>query len=471
MQQMFDVVPPLNEYPMYDAVISTISTEQLPLSALVDDDYFKNDAGYFRWSKIREAYHKGLIDVDKVRDLYLKWRDDPEYYTADGFDVWGEYGNVSPYGKCAKRGNDVYKHRIKEKFSKFDSLPPINFTEIFDGHTPMIFVTLTVDAKKYSLDEAWEAFPQKFHEFESSLRQDKLFGDFVRLRVWEAHESGYPHCHVVYYFKHKMYLTFRHRNKKGNVVHLIQRKYKDKISGFWSMTDNPVGVDVQAVTDTSGAFSEVKKYVTKTVFTKKGDLTNAMLCLFRKQQYSVSKDFIEVVWGSIAGNVSSSSLNDVSRSVLVKREMHNCNKRFPNIVDFRFSGVISQSNVDALKKKEPPPPTFRDQDYNVFRLNGMVDESSSDAEKRRESWSGSFDLSDEEVRFILGLPSLEMVAASKPSLLSCWFGWMDRYVVHEPDIVYCSKCEQLVGYHSDVGNGGYCPECLELSMFVKKDKL
>ena len=91
MQQMFDVVPPLNEYPMYDAVISTISTEQLPLSALVDDDYFKNDAGYFRWSKIREAYHKGLIDVDKVRDLYLKWRDDPEYYTADGFDVWGEY--------------------------------------------------------------------------------------------------------------------------------------------------------------------------------------------------------------------------------------------------------------------------------------------------------------------------------------------------------------------------------------------
>lgn len=421
-QSSFDVAPPLDEYPMYEPIISTVPTEQLPLSALVDDDYFKNDAGFFRWSKIRDAYHKGLIDIDKVRDLYVKWRDDPEYYTVDGFDVWGDYGNISPYGKCAKRGNDVYKHRIKEKFSKLDNLPPINFTEIFDGHTPMIFVTLTVDEKKYTLDEAWDEFPKKFHEFESSLRQDDDFGDFVRLRVWEAHESGYPHCHAAYFFKHRMFLTFQHKRKKdGKIIHLIQNKYNDRLHHYWKMG---ISVDVQAVTDTAGAFSEVKKYVTKTVFTKKGDLTNAMLCLFRKQQYSISKDFIETIWGSLSGKIRSSSLKDVSLSDLVKREMHNCNKRFPNIVDFRFAGVISKDNVDALKKKEPPPPTFRDQDYNVFRLHGMVNKF--EEESKEDSWHGSFDLSDESVRFILGLPSLDSVAASKPSLLSCWFCWMDK---------------------------------------------
>lgn len=412
----FDVEEPQDEFVEYEAVISHISTEQLPLSCLIDDDYFKNDAGFYRWSKIREAYFKGLIDVETVEALYLKWRDDPEYYTVDGFDVWGDYG-LTAYGKCAKRGNDVYKHRIKEKFSKLDSLPPINFTEIFDGHTPMVFITLTVDAKKYSLNEAWESFPKEFHVFESKLRQE--YGDFVRLRVWEAHESGYPHCHGVYHFKHRMFLTFPHRNKKGNVIHLIPRKHKDKISGFWSMTDNPVGVDVQAVTDTSGAFSEVKKYVTKTVFTKKGDRTNAMLCLFRKQQYSMSKDFIETVWGSASGKINSSSLKDVSLSDLVKREMHNCNKRFPNIVDFRFSGVISQLNVDSLIKKEPPPPAFNDKDYNIFQFHGMLDESDKDSDV--ESWHGSFDLSDEKVRFILGLPSIEQMREGKPSLLSAWF--------------------------------------------------
>jgi len=39
----------------------------------------------------------------------------------------------------------------------------------------------------------------------------------------------------------------------------------------------------------------------------------------------------------------------------------------------------------------------------------------------------------------------------------------------ESSLVYCSHCHELIGYRDDVGNGGYCPECLELSMFVTKE--
>jgi hypothetical protein len=39
----------------------------------------------------------------------------------------------------------------------------------------------------------------------------------------------------------------------------------------------------------------------------------------------------------------------------------------------------------------------------------------------------------------------------------------------ESSLVYCSHCHELIGCRDDVGNGGYCPECLELSMFVTKE--
>lgn len=428
-QTLFSGPQPILEYEFYNGSIVK-STFQAPLKCMITDDYFKNGSGFYRWNLIREAYHLGLINEQEVKRLYLSWRDHDEYFIMDGFDVWGEYG-LSVYGKCSKRGNDVYKHRVNEKFNLLDRLPPIDFIEIFPDHrTPMIFVTLTVDPKRFTLKEAWSEVGKYLHRFESSLRQQ--YGPFVKLRVWEAHKSGYPHVHATYYFKKCLFLTFPHKRKKdGKIIHRIPTKHKNKISGFWGMTEQPSGVDVQAVTDTLGSFSEIKKYVTKDIYTEKGNLTNAMLSLFRKQQYSISKDFIKAIWGNTSGKVKDRDLKNDSFSYLVSDTVHNCNKAYSEICDFRFSGVLSQDNLEGYDGFGKPPPLFDDKDYNLFRLFGSLDESKINP---LDLYSGTVRLTDEGFRFVYGLTSLESVSNSKLSLLCCWFSHVDNIIVDHSDI-------------------------------------
>lgn len=407
MQESFNVVVP-EEIPFTD-FNKVPRSLQIPIKDLVDlKELVRNSKGFIRWNLIRDHYYSGLLSESDVKDMYCLWRDQPEFYTNDGFDVWGDY-HTSVYGKSAKRGNDVYKHLIQEKFKVLDSLPSINFTEIFDDKSPMVFLTLTVDTKKYTLREAWHQFSDQFHLFETKLRQE--YGDFVRLRVWEAHESGYPHCHVCYYFKQRMFVTFPSRRKSDKkLIHRIVTKHTQKMSDFWSMGF----VDVQAVTDTSGAISEIVKYVTKSVFNEKGNMTNAMICLFNKQQYSISKDFIRSIWGDLRKAINP---KDISLSHLVKGQRYNCNKHNRNIVDFRFCGVLSEPDIVELMKKEPPPSAFFDQDYSVLMLHGLVALVARDS----RLYSGSFDLSDECLRFELGLDPLSEVMSCKKCLLQGWF--------------------------------------------------
>jgi len=408
-----------------------VSSVQVSLKHLLTDDYFKNDKGFIRWSLIREAYHNRILDVDDVVSLYRNWRDQSEYFLMDGFDVWGTY-HLSAYGKCSKRGNDVYKHRVNEKFEVLDRLPSLNFSEVFpDNRTPMLFVTLTVDTKLYSLDEAWKNISDELHSFETKLRQE--YGDFVKFRVWESHKSGYPHSHIAYYFKKRLFITFPHKRKKdGVIVHRIPTKHRDKINSFWGMSHNVNGVDVQAVVSTSGAMSEIKKYVTKSIFNEKGDKTNAMLCLYRKQQYAISKDFVEVIWGDRSQGVKTDSLKNDSFSLLVKDTVHNCNKEYSEVCDFRYSGVLSETEMFFCDGFGEPPPIFDDKDYNIFRLFDLITEGSSVDSKK--NYSGVVRLVDEGFRFVHGLKLLEEVEGSKVSLLCGWFSLVDNIIVDQQDI-------------------------------------
>ena len=349
----------------------------------IADEHFHNKQGCFRWKFIRSAYFSNFIDTDKVVDLYQKWRDQQEYLWLDGFDIQGEYVK-SLFVKCSKRGNDVYKSRLKTKFSFLNNLDPIYFFGEWGRKcTPMIFVTLTVDSKKYDIDQAWDQISMELHLFESKLRQK--YGSFVKFRVWESHESGFPHAHIVYYFHDKWFQAFKHKDK-----YRITTKHKDTISNYWSMGN----VDVQAVQDTHGAFSEVQKYITKNIWSKKGDLTNAMICLHRKQMYWISqadpyvklheamdayremyenkltikqvlhlelqllqtlmqeflhKDFIGSIWGKqIYDSFYKDGCVDLAEpntTALVKDSVHYCNIAYPEIVKFRFVGCVLHADL------------------------------------------------------------------------------------------------------------------------------
>jgi DNA-directed RNA polymerase subunit RPC12/RpoP len=286
----------------------------------VGSGYTQNKLGCIRWKIIRYFYETGCLTESQVKDLYVKWRDTDERLWMDAYDDSYNYLGVV-FMKAAKRGNDVFKDRVSDKFSFLDGLQPKEFFNpgSFERKkSPMLFVTLTVDTKWHSLKEAWNVISHELHVFETKLRQK--YGKFVKLAVKESHKSGYPHMHVVYYFPHRTFEVFEHYSlkyrcnscgkrfkfsgswdkakhvkckhcgskdvvlKQSKRTWRIPKKDNDTIGHMWNMGY----VDVQAVQDTLGAFSEVVKYVTKEIWTDKGTLTNAMLCLFNKKAYYIS---------------------------------------------------------------------------------------------------------------------------------------------------------------------------------------
>ena len=344
-----------------------------PYPVEITEDWFKNGFGSIRWWRIRSAYYDNIINEDQVTDLYCKWRDASEYFMVNGLNSSSEVV-ISVFVKACKRGNDLYLSNMNKKFGFIDSLPPIHFFTDDQEHktTPMLFVTLTADAKKYSLREAWDNISSEFNRFETLLRQK--YGRFVKFRIWEAHKSGYPHCHVVYYFLDHAFNVFEYFNKKDTRCFIAADKHRKAISNMWSMGN----IDVKGVQDTLGAFSEVKKYITKHVWNTKGDKTNAMCTLFRKQSYYVSqlnyrkkamslfraggtvdevtayisanidkwakRDFIGAVWGvGTYMNVYKALDDGVAeprQNALVKQTMCNYNISLPEIVKWEFVGFV-----------------------------------------------------------------------------------------------------------------------------------
>lgn len=358
------------------------------------DEFFTTDNGCYRWRPIRGAYMNGFITIDRVVGLYKKWRDQKEYLWLEAIDINTEEVKGNFFFKCSKRGNDVYKDRLKQRFNFLDRLDPIYFFLDTDKNkcSPMLFITLTVDPKKYNVDSAWFNISHELHIFDTKLRQ--AFGNFVKFRVWEAHESGFPHVHIALYFNKKWFKVFKHNNKFR-----ITTKHKKQILSYWAMGN----VDIQAVQDTHGAFNEVKKYITKNIWNSKGDLTNAMVCLHDKQMYSLSrcdpfkkrihywkkhgltdwkdqertfmsniskwakKDFIGAIWGSqiyFQFYKECGNLAEPGTTALVKGYLHNCNN-----IDFKFRyvGVVLFNDLcDFIPHLEPewiiqadPPPEFK----------------------------------------------------------------------------------------------------------------
>jgi hypothetical protein len=316
-----------------------------------------------------------------------EWRDTREDLWLDAVNNQGDVIG-SAFVVASKRGNEWYKERLNRKFSFFEDLPPIHFFCEDWGHktTPMLFITPTVDPElvNYDLDQAWDQISLELHLFETKLRQE--YGRFVKLRVWESHVSGFPHAHIVYYFVDRQFEVWEHFDKKkgkltGNRSFRVSNAVRDKIKSFWNLGN----IDIQGVSDTLGALSEVKKYVTKSIWGKKGDLTNTLCSLHNKQAYWISQrdpfslikelegcseeyivdrlgemasyDFIGAIWGSTAymtfykklhKNGIDEGMAEPCMSALVNRALHNCNKELPDFDHFEFKGCFRHDDLALL---------------------------------------------------------------------------------------------------------------------------
>jgi len=227
------------------------------------------------------------LDLHGLRQFYRAWRAFDEYLVLQAQTDYGDRIEKRTVAvKCSKRGNDVYLRRVRRRFGVFHGKDG-EFFHAKDRvrRSSVLFVTLTMDPKRISLHDSWVKVSSEFNRWITGLREK--YGDISALRTWESHESGYPHVHVMLIFHgHEFDVWSQPRKGDGDLVWRIGEKPEFELfPGF---------VDVRA----ARTFSAVVRYIEKRVLQgtdkamekDRGDLTMALLWVFRKRSFSASVD-------------------------------------------------------------------------------------------------------------------------------------------------------------------------------------
>jgi hypothetical protein len=331
------------------------------------DSFLCNEYGSLRWRFIRRHYFSKNLTIKDIIDIYPEWRDDSEFFILHGLvdnstmqsrliskydppeDTWflePEKEDIYKFIKASKRGNDVYKHLVSEKLKPLMESQNIMF---FDDHTTdkrtsVLFITLTYDNKKCGIDQAWKNIGVEFHLFHNNLR--KMYGAVEVFRTWESTQNCYPHIHSIFLFEEHSFPVILHEDKNGVVSYRIPYNEKEKIGKHWHSN-----IDIQALQDTQGGVKELTKYITKDLCSKKGDITNAMLCLHNKRSYAISKGFVKAITGWYI------NCNEPTNYDLIN-QMCNCNS---DVVKWEFLGILRgrdlgfSDNIWCVDYKKPPP--------------------------------------------------------------------------------------------------------------------
>lgn len=240
-------------------------------------------------------------DLETVRFLYRTWRDDPEYLLLQKQTIHsdGSTDHLTIASKCSKRGNDKYTIRSKKRIDTFrirgDS--DVVFLDFKKARQKafVFFVTLTCPVREVRLTDAWTSWiSEKWNRWITGMR--KQYGKISAFRVWESTERGYPHVHAMLVFRECEFDVERHFSEDGvtwRVALETKNQWAERWGGF---------VDVRAARTYSGILRYLEKRILKGTdktgsesesFEKAmaaGDLTMAMMWLFRKRSFALSKD-------------------------------------------------------------------------------------------------------------------------------------------------------------------------------------
>ena len=242
--------------------------------------------------KPRLGHYKALLsydnpDLEKIINAFTYWSNFTEYLVFRRENIH-TFEKTYKMAKAAKRGNDVYSAKLRKRLNHLYNLPKIEFFNFKDRNriqkTRAIFVTLTY-RRDLRLDEAWEQVGSDFNRWKSAVI--KAFGKVNIIRSFEAQADGYPHIHCIIVFRDYEFETFFH-----NGTWRISRKRE--LEKYWSWGFS----DMFAMYSLGAGVGYVMKYVTKVnnallveKRNQKDVLSLALLWIFRKRAFSVSRDF------------------------------------------------------------------------------------------------------------------------------------------------------------------------------------
>lgn len=144
-------------------------------------------------------------------------------------------------------------------------------TDLMEG----VFFTLTVDAKRYSMAEAWEGMWPRWNGFKDALnvyrkRHMNYPRGFPYLAILEQCKSGYPHLHVYC----------------PGMKWLIKKKDLGKLTDWWKMGGHDVK---KAKRCDDSALGYILKYITK--MDGWTEETMALLWHYKVRNYNMSRRY------------------------------------------------------------------------------------------------------------------------------------------------------------------------------------
>lgn len=257
------------------------------------------------------------IPIEDIIEAYTSWVREDRYMILERLKPTWDAPKLSTMFeketiavKSAKRGNNVYSHRVLSKFSVYENvLTDLNLISFDRGkmRTQVLFLTMTYDTMLCSRHQAWLTISKHYNLLMSKLR--RVFGSISSARSFESFENGYPHIHTVLFFSDFSFEVREYTNKKGKRILLIDDDLKDCISAMWHSW-----VDVKGVGNVSESLNYLKKYISKCAefdaTDSKGIRTLSQCWAYRKRAYCLSGVFRSRMSDLIA-NMQNSNSNAV----------------------------------------------------------------------------------------------------------------------------------------------------------------
>jgi hypothetical protein len=298
-------------------------------------------------SKVRDSFLHGWIGVDGVLEYYRLWLAIIFYVICVRFNYSkGEFEYRAFRG--VKRGDDKYSFLTCQKVKRLGRFGNdlVYFNRGSHGHVKGsgLLWTLEYNANVISVGNAWQNVGVDFNRSMSHIR--KLFGNFSLVRVWESHESGYPHIHVLLIFHNYVFggrRMYSQTHKKW-LFRVIGSDYK-ALKGCWCHGFS----DSEMVDSYQGGVRYLSKYLVKSTSLKeagsKGGKTLAMCWLFHRRSFSISgelfSDEISILCNS---NLNSTKENSDVRFLKIGIDLYG-NSIFEKVGKWHLFGFCLRETV------------------------------------------------------------------------------------------------------------------------------
>lgn len=303
---------------------------------------------HIRLKKLQYETKNQRLSVTQISKYYTKWVSENDYllFSKDGI----QFAVLA-----SKRGNPIYIKNLAKKFKILDSKNLSSGRSLYDDSlqettTDILFITLTVDPKLISRDDAWKIFGKKLNLFRSNLI--KKYGAIEFIRTFESQKNGNPHLHMLVKFLDHKFRIFKYTRKSDGKKEWLVRN-RQPILNFWKLGAQSKVLGCSSVKE---ALGYVGKYILKGAAADQKENTSlAMNWFYGKRAFSVSKNFFPSLIKGMCNSNQKNHIPDPDLTFLGVFPSSFVRRFVFNRIQFdrgKWKNFLSNSILDAITDRE-----------------------------------------------------------------------------------------------------------------------